>query len=76
MEIRANDSWVKIKCFDDIIPLVNEYYRKYLIDLDDEHKSNGYFKLTKSLKNIGGSVDIDDVSAFLDEWLGLTGKIF
>lgn len=72
MKIRANESLVKIKCFDDIIPLVDEYYRKYLIDLDDEHKSNGYFKLIKSLKNIGGDVDIHDVGVFLDEWLGLS----
>ena len=76
MKIRVNDSWVKIKCFDDIMPLVNEHYRKNLIGLDDEHKSNGYSMLIKSLKNIGGDVDINDVGAFLDEWLVLPGKNF
>lgn len=79
MKIKVNDSWVKIKCFDDIIPLVNEHYKKELsvyIDVDDEHKSEGYYMLIKSLKNMGGEVDIDDVCAFLDEWLGLPGKSF
>lgn len=76
MKIRVNDSFVKIKCFDDIIPLVNEHYKKELIDIDDEHKSEGCYLLIKSLKNMGGEVDIDDVCAFLDEWLGLPGKSF